>query len=148
MFTFVAGTVPRLGLYCRRKHQPDARQPPSPSIQLRVTNGGADGARDGVPMQSNLPPVLSTNIQVPRAAAELIERPRLLGLLPTVRTKLLSVIKGPAGFAKTSVALAWARALESPDCRVAWVTLDPNDDVPTRLLFSAVHALQRASEGL
>ncbi len=99
-------------------------------------------------MQSNLPPVLSTNIQLPRAAAELIERPRLLGLLPTVRTKLLSVIKGPAGFAKTSIALAWARALESPDCRVAWVTLEPNDDVPTRFLFSAVHALQRASRGL
>jgi LuxR family maltose regulon positive regulatory protein len=99
-------------------------------------------------MQSNLPPVLSTNIQPPRAAAELIERPRLLGLLPTVRTKLLSVIKGPAGFAKTSVALALARGLESPDCRVAWVTLDPNDDVPNRLLFSAVRALQRTSEGL
>jgi LuxR family transcriptional regulator, maltose regulon positive regulatory protein len=104
--------------------------------------------KNSIPMKSRPPPVLSTNIQLPRAAAELIERPRLLDLLPTARTKLLSVIKGPAGFAKTSVALAWARALESPDCRVAWVTLDPNDDVPTRFLFSAVHALQRASEGL
>jgi LuxR family transcriptional regulator, maltose regulon positive regulatory protein len=104
--------------------------------------------KNSIPMNSRPPPVLSTNIQLPRAAAELIERPRLLDLLPTARTKLLSVIKGPAGFAKTSVALAWARALESPECRVAWVTLDPNDDVPTRLLFSAVQALRLASEGL
>ena len=77
-----------------------------------------------------------------------MDRPRLLALLPLVRTKQLTVIKAPPGFGKTSVALAWAERLRGTDSRVAWLGLDPDDNVPTRLLYYAAHALQRTGEGL
>jgi LuxR family transcriptional regulator, maltose regulon positive regulatory protein len=66
--------------------------------------------------------------------------------LPLVRTKQLTVIKAPAGFGKTSLALAWAGRLRGTDTRVAWLGLDPDDDVPTRLLYYAAHALQRTGK--
>src|SRR6202165_1541769 len=100
-------------------------------------------------MRQNQPvPILVTKIEPPRSLVGARERPRLLALLPLVRTKRLTVIKAPAGFGKTSVALAWAEGLRGTDNRIAWLGLDPDDDVPTRLLYYAAHALQRTGNGL
>ena len=52
------------------------------------------------------PQVIATKLLPPRCVG-LIERPRLLDLVPEVQTKRLSVIKAPAGFGKTSLAAEW-----------------------------------------
>ncbi len=93
-------------------------------------------------------PLLVTKIQLPGLSSGLLDRPRLLALLPLVRTKPLTLIKAAAGFGKTSAALAWAERLRGADSKIAWVSLDEDDDVPGRLLYYAAHALQRACGGL
>jgi len=93
-------------------------------------------------------PILVTKLQPPRSAASLLDRPRLLALLPLVRTRQLTVIKAAAGFGKTSVALVWAEHLRGMGSKVAWLGLDEDDDVPGRLLYYVAHALQRACDGL
>jgi LuxR family maltose regulon positive regulatory protein len=98
--------------------------------------------------QSKLPAILLTKIDVPRLSVGVVERPRLLALLPQVRAKRLTLIKAAAGFGKTSVGVAWAEHLREAEGRVAWLGLDRDDDVPARLLYYVGHALERACGGL
>jgi LuxR family transcriptional regulator, maltose regulon positive regulatory protein len=90
---------------------------------------------------------LATKVVPPRFQG-LIERPRLLGMISQLSTKRLAVIKGPAGFGKTSLAAGWAQELQRPGNAVAWLTIDRDDDEPTTFVFYVCHALQRASESL
>jgi LuxR family transcriptional regulator, maltose regulon positive regulatory protein len=93
-------------------------------------------------------PVLLTKIQPPRSFAGLLDRPRLLALLPLVRSKQLTVVKAPAGFGKTSIAVAWAERLRLEGGLVAWFGLDQDDDEPSRFLYYVAQALRRAHESL
>ena len=93
----------------------------------------------------NRPPfVLATKIFPPRLPAGLIDRPRLASLAAQTETKRLTVIKAPAGFGKTSLALAWLYALGTSSARVAWLSLDAEDDEPARYFNHLAHALQQA----
>lgn len=89
--------------------------------------------------------LLTTKVVPPRAEG-LIERPRLLSLTSQLSGKRLSVVKAPAGFGKTSLALTWVQALQRTEEAVAWLTIDTDDNEPTAFLFCVCHALQRASE--
>lgn len=92
--------------------------------------------------------LLATKVLLPRPAAGLIERPRLLGLIVQVQAKQLTVIKAGAGFGKTSLAVAWAEQLEQSGNSVAWLALDSDDDQPTRFLFYVSHALRHVCAGV
>ena len=87
---------------------------------------------------------LATKVVPPRCQG-LIERPRLLGMTSQLSTKHLAVIKGPAGFGKTSLAAAWMQELQRTGNAVAWLTIDRDDDEPTTFVFYVCHALQRAT---
>ncbi len=63
-------------------------------------------------------------------------------------TKRLAVIMGPAGFGKTSLAVAWMQELQRTSNAVAWLTIDRADDEPTTFVIYLCHALRRASERL
>lgn len=56
---------------------------------------------------------LTTKVVPPRCQG-LIERPRLLGMISQLSTKRLTVIQGPAGFGKTSLAAAWTQDCNGP----------------------------------
>ena len=73
------------------------------------------------------PQTITTKVLPPRCVG-LIERPRLLDLVTEVQTKRLSVIKAPAGFGKTSFAVAWADRLSQNGTSVAWFSIDLNDN--------------------
>lgn len=90
---------------------------------------------------------LATKVVPPRQQG-LIERPRLLGMIPQLSGKRLAVIKAPAGFGKTSLASAWLQELRRSGDAVAWLTIDSDDDEPTTFIFSVCHALQRANAGV
>jgi LuxR family maltose regulon positive regulatory protein len=62
--------------------------------------------------------------------------------------KRLAVVKGPAGFGKTSLAVTWLQRLQQSGNAVAWLTIDTDDDEPAIFLFYLAHALQHASEGV
>jgi ATP/maltotriose-dependent transcriptional regulator MalT len=93
------------------------------------------------------PQIIATKILLPRCTG-LIERPRLVDLATQVPTKRLSVIKAPAGFGKTSLAVGWADRLVRNGNSVAWLSIDAGDNQPTQFLFYVSHALQRVGEEL
>jgi LuxR family transcriptional regulator, maltose regulon positive regulatory protein len=90
------------------------------------------------------PQLLATKILRPRPATGLIERQRLNELATQVPEKQLAIIKAGAGFGKTSLALSWAQALEKNGHRVAWFSIDAEDNEPTHFLFYFAHALRHA----
>jgi LuxR family transcriptional regulator, maltose regulon positive regulatory protein len=90
------------------------------------------------------PQLLATKILRPRPATGLIERQRLNELATQVPEKQLAIIKAGAGFGKTSLALSWAQSLEKNGHRVAWFSIDAEDNEPTHFLFYFAHALRHA----
>ncbi|MGF6900332.1 LuxR C-terminal-related transcriptional regulator [Paraburkholderia sp. GAS348] len=93
----------------------------------------------------NRPPLfLATKVFPPRLPAGLIDRPRLASLAAQTEMKRLTVIKAPAGFGKTSLALTWLSVLGTSSARVAWLSLDADDDEPARYFNHLAHALRQA----
>jgi LuxR family transcriptional regulator, maltose regulon positive regulatory protein len=90
------------------------------------------------------PQLLATKILRPRTAPGLIERQRLNELAAQVPEKQLAIIKAGAGFGKTSLALSWAQSLEENGHRVAWFSVDAEDNEPIHFLFYFAHALRHA----
>jgi LuxR family maltose regulon positive regulatory protein len=94
---------------------------------------------------TNRPPLfLATKVFPPRLPTGLIDRPRLAALAAQTETKRLTVIKAPAGFGKTSLALSWLNVLAAGSARVAWLSLDAEDDEPGRYFNHLAHALRQA----
>jgi LuxR family maltose regulon positive regulatory protein len=89
---------------------------------------------------------LATKVVPPRCPG-LIERPRLLDVTSELSGKRLAVLKGPAGFGKTSLAVAWLQRLQQSGNAVAWFTIDPDDDEPATFLFYVAHALRGGRQG-
>ncbi|CAB3725223.1 HTH-type transcriptional regulator MalT [Paraburkholderia sediminicola] len=91
------------------------------------------------------PPLfLATKVFPPRLPAGLIDRPRLLSLAGKAEYKRLTVIKAPAGFGKTSLALTWLNGLNASGAYVAWLSLDTEDDEPARFFHHLAQALRNA----
>ena len=88
--------------------------------------------------------LLATKLLPPRLPSGLIERPRLIALAARAEDKRLTVIKAPAGFGKTSLALAWLNQLRASGAHVAWLSLDADDDEPARFLHHLAQALRQA----
>jgi LuxR family maltose regulon positive regulatory protein len=86
-------------------------------------------------------PLLTTKLFVPPPRPNLVPRPRLIwrldeGLRVGHRLTLLSA---PAGFGKTTLLSDWIGQHEGP---VAWLSLDDQDNEPTRFWTYLVAALQ------
>src|SRR4051794_7278631 len=90
---------------------------------------------------------LATKVVPPRCPG-LIERPRLLDVTSQLSEKRLAVVKAPAGFGKTSLAVAWSQRLQQSGNAVAWLTIDSDDDEPATFFFYISHAFQHAREGV
>src|SRR5919199_4140984 len=82
---------------------------------------------------------LATKLYLPPARQTLVERPRLLERLNEGLKGRLTLISAPAGFGKTSLVTAWRRQSEMP---LAWLSLDEEDNEPTRFLDYLLAALQ------
>ncbi|WP_175150223.1 LuxR C-terminal-related transcriptional regulator [Paraburkholderia ultramafica] len=96
-------------------------------------------------MPPNPPPLfLATKVLPPRLPAGLIERPRLISLGRQAEYKRLTVIKAPAGFGKTSLALTWLGRLHAGGAFVAWLSVDTEDDEPARFFHHLAQALRNA----
>jgi LuxR family transcriptional regulator, maltose regulon positive regulatory protein len=91
-----------------------------------------------------LPLLLTTKVVPPRMPPGLIDRPRLLALVEQAQRKQLILVRAPAGFGKSSLAIVWAEKLRQLGSRVAWLALDADDDEPARFLHYVVHSLRRA----
>jgi LuxR family maltose regulon positive regulatory protein len=83
---------------------------------------------------------------IPPVPAGAITRERLAEQLRTSRTRL-TVVVAPAGWGKTTLLSGWAT---DPDekRRVAWVSLDENDDEPARFWTYVLTALRDVSDDI
>jgi len=85
--------------------------------------------------------LLITKFTVPPVRSTLLARSHLLDILEQSHSVPLTLLSAPAGFGKTTLLSAWAS--QSTD-RVAWLTLDEQDNDPTRFWAYVIAALRKA----
>ena len=84
-------------------------------------------------------PILATKLYIPPPRPNLVIRPRLIERLNESKLCRLTLISAPAGFGKTTLVSEWAAVC---DQKVAWLSLDKEDNDLTRFLTYFVAALQ------
>lgn len=99
-------------------------------------------------MPRRQPQIVAIKILLPRGSPGLIERPRLIGLLPQVETRHVVVDEAGPGFGKTSLAITWAEDLQQAGHSVPWLALNPDENEPTRFKFYVACVLQTACNGI
>ncbi|MEM9462087.1 MAG: LuxR C-terminal-related transcriptional regulator [Myxococcota bacterium] len=85
-------------------------------------------------------PIQTFKIRTPLRPAGLVERPRLWARLDAGIERGWAFVCAPAGYGKTTLVASWADR-RGEDEAVGWLTLDPADDDPRRLLAHLVAAL-------
>jgi len=93
---------------------------------------------------------ITTKLFVPPVQEQLVRRPRLIQQLNNGLHRKLTLISAPAGFGKTTLVSEWVEQLrlEDPDKgrRIAWLSLDENDNELTRFLSYFIHSLKQVDE--
>lgn len=83
--------------------------------------------------------LLTTKLHVPPLRSELVSLSRLTRRLQDSLDGKLTLFSAPAGYGKTTLVTHWLHHAGRP---FAWLTLDANDNDPTRFLAYLVAALQ------
>src|SRR5207253_867532 len=78
-----------------------------------------------------------TRLVPPPLPATLVGRERLLSALETALSRPLTVLSASAGWGKTTLLSAWAQQQQGA---VAWLSLEPLDNDPTRFWISVIAA--------
>jgi LuxR family transcriptional regulator, maltose regulon positive regulatory protein len=84
-------------------------------------------------------PLLATKLHVPRPRTQLVSRAHLVKRLQQGAERALTLVSAPAGFGKTTVLAQWCAESGLP---VAWLSLEAEDNDPTRFLSYLIAALQ------
>ena len=87
-------------------------------------------------------PLLSTKLYVPPARSSHVLRPRLMARLRQGMDHPLTLISAPAGSGKTTLVSAWRASAAGRDVPLAWLSLDEQDNDPTRFLTYLVATLR------
>jgi LuxR family transcriptional regulator, maltose regulon positive regulatory protein len=125
---------------------------PSPPAQHQTVHPHthADGSRVDTPLAptphapsnthtdpSN--PLLVTKLHMPRPRAQLVSRSHLTERLQEGIAGTLTLLSAPAGFGKTTLLAQW---VTQSGMLVAWLSLESEDNDPTRFLTYLIAALQ------
>ena len=110
--------------------------PPETSSMKHSVNhfGAASHALRGTPHL-----LLATRIHVPRPRAHLVPGTHLVERLQQGVTGPLTLVSAPAGYGKTTLLAQWRASTHAP---VAWLSLETEDNEPTRFLTYLIAALQ------
>ena len=93
--------------------------------------------------------VLVTKLFVPPTRAELVPRPSLIERLNDGLDRKLTLLSAPAGFGKTTLVSHWVENLrnnsevDGQPIKVAWLSLDQDDNDPVRFLNYFIAALNQ-----
>ncbi|MGD8403025.1 MAG: LuxR C-terminal-related transcriptional regulator [Anaerolineales bacterium] len=92
--------------------------------------------------------LLRTKLFIPPVRSELVSRPNLIGRLNDGLHRKLTLVSAPAGFGKTTLVIAWLESLRGnvkkdtqTKNRIAWLSLDENDNTYARFLTYFISAL-------
>lgn len=92
-------------------------------------------------------PILATKLYIPPPPPKLVARSRLVKQLTDGLSSghKLTIVSAPAGFGKSTLVSEWV-----VNCgrQVAWLSLDENDNDPTRFLIYVICSLQTISPNL
>lgn len=99
-------------------------------------------------MRTLTPPAPATRFQMPSSAKRLVERARLIDVLRAQRDKKLTVIHGPTGFGKSTLAVQWAKQLAADGVAVAWLTVDDDDNNVVWFLSHVIEAIRSVMPAL
>src|SRR6266700_2933207 len=116
-----------------------------PTSQLSQSNTSHDQkARTAFPLLP-VDPLLATKLYVPRPRAHLVHRSRLIQRLQQGCERPLTLISAPVGFGKSTLLADW---LASCNITASWLTLEMEDNKPTRFLSYLLAALQTGNPDL
>src|SRR5437879_13185879 len=87
--------------------------------------------------------LLTTKFYVPISLGPLISRPRLTTLLNESLQYPLTLVSAAAGFGKTTLLSTWSQSLPASNPRVAWVSLEEEDNEPRLFWAHVLTALNR-----
>ena len=93
-----------------------------------------------MPLENQL---LVTKFSIPVKSGSLISRPRLTRLLDESLKYSLTLVSAAAGFGKTTLLASWSQSFPSNTPRVAWVSLDEEDNEPRLFWTYVLTALDR-----
>src|SRR5581483_4061812 len=87
--------------------------------------------------------LLATKFYAPVAPGTLIARPRLSVLLDESLKRPLTLVVASAGFGKTTLLASWAQSVPVSTGRVAWVSLDEEENDPLQFWTYILSALDQ-----
>lgn len=92
-------------------------------------------------------PILMTKLSIPPKRNDWVLRPRLLKRLEEGARHRLTLVSAPAGFGKSTLLASWVHK-HSPLPRLAWLSLEDEDNDPVRFLAHFIAAWQRIEPSL
>ncbi|UGT67760.1 protein kinase [Nocardia gipuzkoensis] len=100
------------------------------------------------PAHEPTPPTVVAKYRPVRSPETVVIRDRLLDRLRAGGSRRLTLIHGPAGFGKTTLAAQWQARLAREGVRTAWLSLDNDDDNVVWFLDHLSESLSRLRSGL
>ena len=100
------------------------------------------------PARPLTPPAPATRFQLPVSTRALVDRVRLIDVLRSGHSKKLTVIHGPTGFGKSTLAAQWAKQLTAEGVAVAWLTVDHDDNNVVWFLSHLIEAIRAVTPAL
>ncbi|MBF6174840.1 protein kinase domain-containing protein [Nocardia blacklockiae] len=123
-------------------------EPATPRSSTAATGSGWRAGSQSNTTRTPTPPVAATRLRPPVPARTLVARERLLEVLRQGRDRRLTVIHGPAGFGKTTLAAQWCEVLSAESIAVAWLTVDHDDNTLIWFLSHLIDAIRVVRPGL
>jgi serine/threonine-protein kinase PknK len=122
---------------------------PVPAPTTRYEPSASPGTpSSGHRVRTLTPPAPATRFRLPMSTKTLVERGRLIEVLRAQRNKKLTVIHGPTGFGKSTLAAQWAQLLKSEGATVAWLTVDHDDNNVVWFLCHLIEAIRAVTPAL
>jgi serine/threonine-protein kinase PknK len=120
---------------------------PTPETGHEATTS-AGTPSSSYPIRTLTPPAPATRFRLPVSTKSLVERTRLIDVLRAQQNKKLTVIHGPTGFGKSTLAAQWARQLAADGVTVAWLTVDHDDNNVVWFLCHLIEAIRAVTPAL
>ncbi|HEY5853636.1 MAG TPA: protein kinase [Aldersonia sp.] len=120
---------------------------PAPSTRSNPARSTGTLPRE-YPAGTLSPPAPATRFLPPVSPRPLVDRGRLIDLLRAGETRKLTVIHGPTGFGKSTLAAQWCERLTAEGVAVAWLTVDHDDNNVVWFLSHLTEAIRVVAPAL
>jgi serine/threonine-protein kinase PknK len=120
---------------------------PAPTTRSSTTRSMGTPS-SGYPARTLTPPAPATRFRLPVSMKPLVDRVRLIDILRAGQSKKLTVIHGPTGFGKSTLAAQWAKQLTADGVAVAWLTVDHDDNNVVWFLSHLIEAIRAVTPAL